>query len=72
VRRADNALVFEDVGAAVEFSRIHHIGQTLPVHRLAPYLMPLLQRPRASIWKCWTHNRNSFWYLQQSGKFDRN
>ena len=44
VRRADNALTFDDLGSARAFSRVYHLEHAQPVHRLAPYIMALLQR----------------------------
>jgi hypothetical protein len=72
VRRADNALAFEDVGMALQFSRLHQVEQTQPVHRLAPYLMPLLRRPDHSMWEAWTSTRGNGWYLEHTEKFLRN
>ena len=53
VRRSDNALAFEDVSTAKQFSRAHHLSNTLPVERLAPYVRELLQRPRLAFWMTW-------------------
>jgi hypothetical protein len=69
VRRADNALTFEDVGAAREFSRVKHLSEVQPVQRLAPYLMPLLEKRHPSIWHGWMHQRYGNYYLQRSSKF---
>jgi len=72
VRRADNALAFEDVGNALQFCRLHCIGEAQPVHRLAPYLMTLLRRPDRSMWEEWTSTRSREWYQEQTEKFIRN
>ena len=53
VRRSDNALTFEDVSAAQQFSRAHHLANALPVERLAPYIRELLQRPCMAFWISW-------------------
>ena len=50
VRRADNALTFDDILAAREFSRLNHLDDTQPVQRLAPYLMALLRKPQPTFW----------------------
>ena len=50
VRRADNALAFEDAATAFQFCRLHQVVEAQPVHRLAPYLMPLLKRSDCSMW----------------------
>lgn len=59
VRRADNALTFEDLRAASQFSQDHHLQQATPVYRLAPYLMPLLQDDNDSVWQTWSFKRQS-------------
>ena len=69
VRRADNALTFENIGAAHEFSRLHHLTGVQPVPRLAPYLMPLLEKRRPSMWDGWMHQRYGNHYLHRSSKF---
>jgi hypothetical protein len=69
VRRADNALTFENVGAAREFSRLHHLLEVQPVQRLAPYLMPLIEKRHQSMWAGWMHQRYSNYYLHRSSKF---
>lgn len=43
VRRADNARTFDDLSAAVHFSRVHALLTAEPVQRLAPYVMQLLR-----------------------------
>jgi hypothetical protein len=50
VRRADNALTFKNLSAAKQFSRAHHLNDTRPVERLAPYLMELLHRSSEAFW----------------------
>jgi hypothetical protein len=72
VRRADNALVFESVIAAREFSRVRRLGNTHAVFRLAPFLMPLLHERQQSMWEAWTQARTNRWYLDHAGKFLRN
>jgi hypothetical protein len=72
VRRADNALAFDDFGTAIEFSRLMRLSRTRPVQRLAPYLMPLLHRPQPSIWQTWTRHGSADWYSEQLTKFSRN
>ena len=72
VRRADNALAFEDFGAALQFSEANGLAKTLPVQRLAPYLMPLLRERRTSIWETWTRERTGDWVSERLAKFLRN
>ena len=72
VRRADNALAFDAVDAARRFVRTHRLEETQAVHRLAPYLIPLLHGPRSSVWKGWLHARSSQWYWERANKFGRN
>lgn len=72
VRRADNALTFDDVPAAREFSRVNHLEQTQPVQRLAPYLMGLLHSPRHSFWGEWQRHRASYWSYGSVNRFFRN
>ncbi len=71
VRRADNALAFEDFCADREFSKLNGHFRTRTVKRLAPYLMPLLHR-RATIWDAWRRSRTSDWCTEQGSKFSRN
>lgn len=61
VRRADNALVFDNVTAAVRFSRLNHLSDTLPVARLAPYMMRLLQDQQMAFWKAWRRGQATQW-----------
>ncbi|HMJ89544.1 MAG TPA: hypothetical protein VK530_06990 [Candidatus Acidoferrum sp.] len=61
VRRSDNALTFNDVSAAQQFSRAHHINNAHPVQRLAPYVMELLQRPCFTMWETWSRAHASGW-----------
>ena len=51
VRRADNALAFDDLNSAQQFVQAHHLNQTQTVYRLAPYLIPLLHQTEPSFWK---------------------
>ena len=51
VRRADNALTFEDASVALQFCRTYCLADTQPVHRMAPYLMTLLARSECQTWK---------------------
>jgi len=76
VRRADNALAFEDAAAAHEYLRAHRLTRAKPVYRLAPYLMPLLrehQRQHARArWAAWPAARAARWYWSHARKFERN
>jgi len=72
VRRADNALAFDAVASAQQFSRVHHIDETQAVHRLAPYLMPLLHNSRESVWQGWLGGRVGQWYSARANQFERN
>lgn len=73
VRRADNALAFENAVAACDFVRSHQIPETQAVYRLAPYLIPLLHARQcervASLREGWTAARISQWYCDQTKKF---
>ncbi|HWN96841.1 MAG TPA: hypothetical protein VNT99_17565 [Methylomirabilota bacterium] len=71
VRRADNALAFEDLPAAKEFLRTHHLDKIQTVYRLAPFLMPLLH-PQLSIWETWMHARRNRWNEENINRFMRN
>ena len=44
VRRADNALSFDQLSEAQAFSRTHQLSAQ-PVERLAPFMMSLLRQP---------------------------
>jgi hypothetical protein len=70
VRRADNALAFEDFAAAIEFSRLKRLSRARPVQRLAPYLMPLLHEP-PNAWSAWNRGGDD-WYSEQISRFLRN
>jgi len=72
VRRADNALAFDDLLAAREFSRMNHLEQAQPVQRLAPYMMALLQKPARPLWDVWRRGEGSTWYAARSGRFSVN
>jgi hypothetical protein len=76
VRRADNALAFDDALSAQDYLRVNCIDGTQPVYRLAPYLIPLLHahdsQRRHSIWEFWTESRISRWYFERAQQFDRN
>jgi hypothetical protein len=72
VRRADNALAFDAVVSARRFSRLHQLSETQPVHRLAPYLMPLLNHRGSSIWESWLRGRSGQWYCDRAKNFGRN
>jgi hypothetical protein len=65
VRRADNALIFEDEGMALQFCRLHRL-EAHPVHRLAPYLMTLLKSSERSFWTASQSNR---WSQKQTERF---
>lgn len=71
VRRADNALAFDDMPAAQEFTRAHQLGSAQPVQRLAPYLMSLLRTHRRSALRNWCDRGASF-YLLRSARFWEN
>ena len=71
VRRADNALAFDDVTSAQDFLRVHQLNETQTVYRLAPYLMPLLQSSPQSMWETWAQAQ-SRWDPPQANKFNRN
>ena len=75
VRRADNALTFDDAASAQDYLRLNHIAETKPVYRLAPYLIPLLRAHKGrqpSVWETWTESRISRWYFDRAQQFDRN
>jgi len=72
VRRADNALAFEDVADARKFSRSHRLARAQAVYRLAPYLLPLLHEQQSSMWEAWTQARTNRWYLAHAARFFRN
>ena len=72
VRRADNALAFDAVDAAHEYLRAHRLEKTQAVHRLAPYLIPLLRGPQAAMWNRWLRLRTSEWYGERMGRFGKN
>jgi hypothetical protein len=72
VRRADNALAFDALDTARKFSRLHHLAETQPVHRLAPYLMPLLHQPDHVIWESWMRGSAGQWYWERARNFGRN
>ena len=73
VRRADNALAFDHVDAAREFCHSHHLQQeTQPVHRLAPYVMGLLQRGRMPAAKAVVIKGSPLWDFERRARFFRN
>jgi len=72
VRRSDNALTFDDEETAREFTRLHRLPEVQPVHRLAAYLMPLLQGPQHSMWESCRTRRGSQDFLEQNRKLLRN
>jgi len=72
VRRADNALTFDAVDVARKFCRVNHLAEIQAVHRLAPYLMPLLHESRHSIWEGWVGERFGKWYSRGASIFGRN
>ncbi len=75
VRRADNALTFDDVSSARQFSRTNHISNARPVQRLAPYVMELLRRPYFTFWNVWSRDRATNWaqwYSTSSEQFSWN
>jgi hypothetical protein len=72
VRRADNALAFEDFAAAIEFSRLKRLSRARPVQRLAPYLMPLLHSDAPNVWATWARDGGTDWYAEQLSRFNRN
>ncbi len=71
VRRADNALVFDDLFAARAFSRKHHLANVQPVQRLAPYLMALLRSPSTASLDAWARRRTA-WYVARAVRFSHN
>jgi hypothetical protein len=74
VRRADNALAFEDAISAQNFLRVQCIARAQAVYRLAPYLMALLhERAHSiSIRQTWPRAQTSRWYFVRAEKFERN
>jgi DNA-directed RNA polymerase len=72
VRRADNAMSFEDFGTAIEFSRQNRLSRARPVQRLAPYLMPLLHRPQPIVWQSWMRGDYAGWYSKELAKLSWN
>ncbi len=72
VRRADNALAFDELCTARAFSKAHDLIETQPVHRLAPYLIPLLDRDSRAVWAMWVRARASQWHSERSRKFGCN
>ena len=72
VRRADNALVFDDLETAREFSRTNHLEQTQPVHRLAPYVMGLLHRQDPARWQLVVPRYAPIWDFERRARFFRN
>ena len=72
VRRADNALAFDDLDAARQFTLFNHLDDAQPVHRLAPYVMGLLRQPQASFWEFRTCRRAANWDFQQRARYFRN
>jgi hypothetical protein len=71
VRRADNALVFNDLYAARAFSRKHHLAGVQPVQRFAPYMMALLRRPSHSSLEFWRGPRAAS-YMARAIRFSHN
>ena len=72
VRRADNALAFENAHAAQEFCRRKHLLEVQPVQRLAPYLMSLIGKRRQSVWESWVSERSGHRAPEPISKFNRN
>ena len=72
VRRADNALAFDHVDAAREFCESHQLQRkTQPVHRLAPYVMGLLQR-RTTCAQAVVIQGSPLWDFERRARFFRN
>jgi|KBSSwiStaDraftv2_1062776.scaffolds.fasta_scaffold3232583_1 hypothetical protein len=71
VRRADNALTFEDMSSARECQRVNHLKATEAVERLAPYLMRLLNHPEEAEQDAGLRLRASEW-CEQMEKVSRN
>ena len=69
VRRADNALAFDDAPTALQFCELHDLPEARPVYRLAPYLMTLLKHSDRSMW---TYTRGYRWNPQRDERFVRN
>ena len=72
VRRADNALAFDALESANQYQLQHHLEETQPVLRLAPYLIPLLNGPKAAAWEHWLQSRAGEWYGGRAGRFGQN
>ena len=72
VRRADNALAFDDVTAAQKFLQLHQLKDALPVYRFAPFLMSLLQNACETNLPAWTEAERARWLEQRSSRFNRN
>lgn len=76
VRRADNALAFDNAAAARDYLRSRRISRAQAVYRLAPFLIPLVleheQQHSRALWENWWQARSSRWYFEHVHKFDRN
>jgi hypothetical protein len=51
VRRADNALAFDDMTSAFDFSQSNRVDDAQPVWRFAPYLRELLAQSENRVWR---------------------
>jgi len=72
VRRADNALTFENVHAAKEFCRQEHLLEVQAVQRLAPYLMSLMEDRPQSMRGDWSDLRTIHGRAEDMSRFLRN
>ena len=72
VRRADNALSFDAAESAHQYQRVNHIPETQAVLRLAPYLIPVLNGPRATQWESWLQMRAQQWSATNANRFREN
>jgi hypothetical protein len=61
VRRADNALTFENLSAAEKFTRVNHLNNAHPVERFAPYMMELLRCSSDAFWKSSNRGHATGW-----------
>jgi hypothetical protein len=72
VRRSDNALAFDDVLSAETFSRRRRLAATCAVHRLAPYLLPLLRDRERTARVVWPELPSARWHLDQAERLSAN
>lgn len=72
VRRADNAAAFDDVCAAAEYARKHHLRDIRPVRRLAPYMKELLNVMECRFPGEWSREKATAWCLTRARRFSHN